>query len=963
MMVLALSGTSKTVYAAYYEGVQVTLEGYNIKTTGPDAWTGEYVTGNLGKSYAEGEWYPGRAEFTGVQTNYPGLVGFPDIHIEYDSVRSLPDGYAIFVDLVKGIQVGGRELGSDEGWPMADGTAYPLGTPELVNDAQNHQTENAWVGYELLHLPIDQVNRSAMPDTYGEVGNIYDSTRMFTITGEQLRGALTEAEIPLTTDTFYIYFEFHLARTSIWGSRNLQEYYADPAGDPYDWGGYLYGEDDFDPIAAGSSPYTGSSGHFTMSDAARSVPLPDTPEVFRTVTGMKFLDADYSHSFTTGDTGLAGWTINLVGYIENIMIPLTTTTDSNGVYSFEGLSMGSDLVVHEVLQSGFIQTYPYEETLDLPNGAHPINVVESGNGPWRWEIGPSFADRDITISEIDFGNLNTGKIRAHKEDSFGTDLAGWEFNLWKDTDNNGTYETQINGTLTTGADGFTPYWEGLLVGNYKVIEELKSGWAPTNPSTGEVEIVLEAGQTAEAEFVNEERGRIRAHKEDTLGNDLEGWVFKLYKDVDEDGIYETQIGTEKTTGADGYTGYWDNLTPGLYQVRETTQTGWVAITPPDGSVELELKAGETAGVDFLAEFVNEERGRIRAHKEDTLGNDLEGWVFKLYKDVDEDGIYETQIGMEKTTGADGYTGYWDNLTPGLYQVRETTQTGWVAITPPDGSVELELKAGETAGVDFLAEFVNEERGTICAVKVNTLEVVLGGWEFKLYKMNEADEWILISAKTTDLAVNGGKVCWPDMTPGMYKLVETPQTGWIPINPSTGETTFELKAGETAGQTFLHTFMNQAYTSQTAWGYLAGSALDFRDDTVFNKPKFSNWGWTNGPLDVMGTGEYVLRMYAGAGGTPLNESPEGYGTYVGDVIVSYNEGVVTVTYEIDDPPFILDAAHLYVGVDRLPKVGSKETVSPGKLVSPIGEPINFNGTPGFDGFVYVAAHAVVIVPGD
>ena len=861
MMVLALSGTSKTVYAAYYEGVQVTLEGYNIKTTGPDAWTGEYVTGNLGKSYAEGEWYPGRAEFTGVQTNYPGLVGFPDIHIEYDSVRSLPDGYAIFVDLVKGIQVGGRELGSDEGWPMADGTAYPLGTPELVNDAQNHQTENAWVGYELLHLPIDQVNRSAMPDTYGEVGSIYDSTRMFTITGEQLRDALTEAEIPLTTDTFYIYFEFHLARTSIWGSRNLQEYYADPAGDPYWWGGYLYGEDDFDPIAAGSSPYTGSSGHFTMSDAARSVPLPDTPEVFRTVTGMKFLDADYSHSFTAGDTGLAGWTINLVGYIENIMIPLTTTTDSNGVYSFEGLSMGSDLVVHEVLQSGFIQTYPYEETLDLPNGAHPINVVEADKGPWRWEIGPSFADRDITISEIDFGNLNTGKIRAHKEDSFGTDLAGWEFNLWKDTDNNGTYETQINGTLITGEDGFTPYWEGLLVGNYKVIEELKSGWAPTNPSTGEVEIVLQAGQTAEAEFVNEERAKIRAYKEDTFGTALSGWEFKLYMDADKNGSYETQIGDAKLTGADGFTTYWENLVPGLYQIIETPKTGWAPITPADGSFEKELKPGETAGVEFTAEFTN------------------------------------------------------------------------------------------------------EERGTICAVKVNTLEVVLGGWEFKLYKMNEADEWILISAKTTDLAVNGGKVCWPDMTPGMYKLVETPQTGWIPINPSTGETTFELKAGETAGQTFLHTFMNQAYTSQTAWGYLAGSALDFRDDTVFNKPKFSNWGWTNGPLDVMGTGEYVLRMYAGAGGTPLNESPEGYGTYVGDVIVSYNEGVVTVTYEIDDPPFILDAAHLYVGVDRLPKVGSKETVSPGKLVSPIGEPINFNGTPGFDGFVYVAAHAVVIVPGD
>lgn len=124
--------------------------------------------------------------------------------------------WGMFVDLVKGIQVGTDELGFAEGWPMADGNAYPLGTPENVNIAQNHPGENAWDGYELLNLPNSQMNRSAVTGTIGQVGSIYDQKRAFIVTAEDIMNALVaQGKDPNTVDSFYIYFELHLARTSI----------------------------------------------------------------------------------------------------------------------------------------------------------------------------------------------------------------------------------------------------------------------------------------------------------------------------------------------------------------------------------------------------------------------------------------------------------------------------------------------------------------------------------------------------------------------------------------------------------------------------------------------------------------------------------------------------------------------------------------------------------------------------
>lgn len=387
---------AKNVQAAVLVGTNSTLEGYNVDTKD---WDGQYVTGNLGKSYGEGEWFPGRIRLTGFQGAYPSFAGMPDIQIKYDSVGSVTGGTAMFVDLVKGIQIGTRVLADTEAWPMANGLPYPMGSASNVALAQNHSGENQWAGYKLLNLPNDQMNRALD----GTVGTIYENERMFIIKASDIIAALTALGAPLTTNDISIYFEFHLARTSIW-SRNLQEYYTnEPAAS---WGGYIYDDLDFDPINFGSGPFPGSSGHFALANGGASdVPLPDTPEDYRTVTGMKFEDSNNNGKYDAGEPGIANWSIHLIGYIEDLMVPLATTTDGSGVYSFAGLSMGSILEVSEGNMAGYVQTYPNAGTDPLANGAFPVSISQAGRGPWGWKLLGSLAETDETVTGIDFGNF------------------------------------------------------------------------------------------------------------------------------------------------------------------------------------------------------------------------------------------------------------------------------------------------------------------------------------------------------------------------------------------------------------------------------------------------------------------------------------------------------------------------------------------------------------------------------
>ncbi len=183
------------------------------------------------------------------------------------------------------------------------------------------------------------------------------------------------------------------------------------------------------------------------------------------------------------------------------------------------------------------------------------------------------------------------------------------------------------------------------------------------------------------------------------------------------------------------------------------------------------------------------------------------------------------------------------------------------------------------------------------------------------------------------------------------------------DPMTGITDcVTLEAGDS--KLFVDAGMYQemeiCWADETAWAY-GGPYANPNWDFVNNR----FWGWTNGPL---GEGSYEWPIYAGAGQNILDN-----GEIVGALYVEYEDGCVTVTYELD-AGYYLGETHLWVGDDVLPSVKRGRTTvytnAPGQF--PYGADFGFDPDDpstwetttwtwskcGFEGDIYVAAHSVV-----
>ncbi len=95
-----------------------------------------------------------------------------------------------------------------------------------------------------------------------------------------------------------------------------------------------------------------------------------------TVSGEVFDDVSDSGSFNANDPGLSGWTVNLLNGSSSVV--QTTTTDSNGNYSFTSIGPGT-YTIAQVLQPGFVQTEPNSGGLSItPTGGVNISGENIG---------------------------------------------------------------------------------------------------------------------------------------------------------------------------------------------------------------------------------------------------------------------------------------------------------------------------------------------------------------------------------------------------------------------------------------------------------------------------------------------------------------------------------------------------------------------------------------------------------
>jgi uncharacterized protein (DUF2141 family) len=398
-----------------------------------------------------------------------------------------------------------------------------------------------------------------------------------------------------------------------------------------------------------------------------------------------YTDTNGNSTQNSGETGISGVTVNLIGagpdgqFGTSDDFTRTTTTDSNGKYSFTGLPGGNYRVTVNN-PAGLTATQTQPDAIALGNGQN-IDTVDFG-----------FNQQSSGVSSIGdtvFNDTNGNGVQDQGEPGIG----GVTINL---RDSSGNIVT----TTTTNSNGNYSF-PNLAPGNYTVsVPNPPAGFTPTLvPSS----ISLQPGQnvdTADFGFTQQPRGTIG----DTVFSDTNG---NSTQEPGEPGIpgltvlvRDSSGNTVATTNTDANGKYSVNVPPGTYTVAVTNPpSGFTpTLTQPNP-----INVGNGQNIDTVDfGFRPTSQGSIG----DTVFQDLNGNGVQDSNDVGlggvrvrlfgpgPDGIINTgddnQIAEQFTDGTPNiviggrgnYT--FNNLPPGVYRVESDTPPG----NPPNDTATL-----------------------------------------------------------------------------------------------------------------------------------------------------------------------------------------------------------------------------------------------------------------------------------
>ncbi|MGC9359305.1 MAG: SdrD B-like domain-containing protein [Anaerolineae bacterium] len=531
---------------------------------------------------------------------------------------------------------------------------------------------------------------------------------------------------------------------------------------------------------------SGESANATITNAAR----------VGSISGVKYNDLSGSGTRKDGEPGIEGWIVELDGPTGLI----TTTTDANGSYSFSGLPMGSYTLC--------------EGEGPWPDGAY-VQTEPAGGACHTANVG---ADEVWSFEGLDFGN--------HLEPTF--ECLTVFGHKWHDLNGDGQWddgEPAIEGwvisltdgaavlTTTTDASGYYSF-EVCEQGTYTVSEETRVGWVASTAASYSFEAASgqDVGPVDFGNYEPFECVEIDGFKWHDLNGDgdwdsgepaIEGWVISL-----SDG----EVTLTTTTDAEGYYSF-QVCEPGTYTVSEEMQDGWVATTATQVTVEI---TEYSARVDFGNRLEPQaECGVVHGFKWNDLNGDgewqqgepaLEGWEIVLERVEAIATGDPTPQPMQRVTHTDedGYYRFEEICEPGVYQVREVQQEGWIATTPME--VLLQNAWEGTTRVDFGNRSEPGDRPTPePCIRSDVSVIIYGGWndipvrawvggteQETLYtKLNSFGEpqtmWTFYPPETEHWVVSAQ----PELPAGLdpdeweYKLVrtESPTEGWVNDNPA------------------------------------------------------------------------------------------------------------------------------------------------------------------------------------
>ncbi len=386
------------------------------------------------------------------------------------------------------------------------------------------------------------------------------------------------------------------------------------------------------------------------------------------VSGEVYDDANDSGTLSSGDPGLAGWTIELTNTATSARY--TTTTGTNGLYSVSGVAVGT-YTLSEVVQQGFSETQPVSPgtySLTLSSGQTVTNE-NFGDYPTGAIGGEVFLDTNGD------GTLESGE----------SGLGGWTVELLNTSN-------AVIAMATTGSDGDYSF-ASLLPGTYTVQVTSQSGYVASSPAS--VMVTYDNGQRDTVNFGEFVPVAIGGEVFDDPTNSgqfstgdtgLSGWTVEL--------VQGSQV-MQATTGSGGAYSF-SNVGPGSWTLEVVQQTAWAAtnspvtVTPTSGTNISGVDLGKRQIVNIGGEVFNDLSDSGVFNSNDP---GLPHWTVRLLNS-------SNQIIASDTTDANGNY-LFTNLATGIYTVEDVLQAGYIQTTPASGSFAIVApNGGQFTGENF-----------------------------------------------------------------------------------------------------------------------------------------------------------------------------------------------------------------------------------------------------------------------
>lgn len=354
-----------------------------------------------------------------------------------------------------------------------------------------------------------------------------------------------------------------------------------------------------------------------------------------------------------------------------------TTGQTTHVYVTNRQNSGSITVVKVVKDaSGQTTTDHHTFTVQL-NGADDDNTLADNNNVVYGNVNPG---GPYTVSELDDTNYDNlgcrlvtgapatgfnvlpggevtvtctnqqkpGEISGYKFKADGvTGILGWTVDLYSCLSSGTDCNTLVD-TAITDVTGFYSFTD-LVVGFYKVVEDIVAGFTPVSVTSHNVTINPNT-QSEDNNFSNFENINITVCKEDTNQNRIAGWDMTLNVD-------SVASGSAQQTEEDGCYTFTDLGPDHSYSVTEEDRAGWTPVSDPNFTFDFGIPQD---GVNQNHTFINVELGTIIVKKE-------------MVGDTGSFDFTENVIG---TISVNNGTLTTNDVLPGTYTSIEGVETGW-----------------------------------------------------------------------------------------------------------------------------------------------------------------------------------------------------------------------------------------------------------------------------------------------